>query len=289
MTERDIIPDDDSAAAGDVAGFAWYQVSSSAAWPTLSGARQRRGARGRSSEQSTPSGPAVVPVVSVGTYEWAIERLLRQMRIGRLCSRQYYLHRVTVALLPSEIASGVCNEAADGVHEAGYDRLHHGECQALRYVTTYDAPGSVALSIVSSAIETIQSIPLPSSDFAAGLPDSLRRRVSVSGAPATSGRSESVTSTLDAEDLDAMLAQRHLSSVGARVVDAFDDAMTAVRDRAESAAAYRDTYRTYATVLTGADELIARLRRCPGRDPIAWPCRSDSDNSVRNRRSRTTS
>lgn len=96
----------------------------------------------------------------LGTYEAAIENMLRRMRSQGDASDQFYRYRVLLRG-DCEIEPGVSKEPTNFVGDAHLADYCAPGVNVLRYVNVHEDPSSVSLAIDSSAIESVQRIPIP--------------------------------------------------------------------------------------------------------------------------------
>lgn len=103
--------------------------------------------------------------VHVGTYEAAIENMLRRLHDE---DRQdgspirYWLHRVQIHLKPGDLAPDVGEELADWMGNVPLSMLpERGGARAVRYVNTNEADGSISVAIDPAVIAIVASIEIP--------------------------------------------------------------------------------------------------------------------------------
>lgn len=97
--------------------------------------------------------------IHLGTYESAIENMLRRMSDQDGSGSQYYLYRVRVsahAVVDPEIHP----EPTDFVGNVQLEDVAPG-VDVLRYVNTHEDPSSVSLAVSLQAIGSVQGIPIP--------------------------------------------------------------------------------------------------------------------------------
>lgn len=103
--------------------------------------------------------------VHVGTYEAAIENMLRRLHDQDRQDGspvQYWLHRVQIHLEPGDLAPNVCEELADFMGNVPLSMLHkRGGARAVRYVNTNEADGSISVAIDPAVIATVTTIEIP--------------------------------------------------------------------------------------------------------------------------------
>lgn len=164
-----------------VCQLAWYHSSTERAWP-----REVRppGERSRFAEDlplevvARAEQKYLNQALHLGTYEAAIESMLRRMRDQGDASRAFYLYRVAIR--------------ADVGLEPGYrDENHHDAAQitqpeirqtgfdGIRYLNVWEATGSISLAVRRDAIQSIQGVPIPIQEVAAPIPERLVDDVSL--------------------------------------------------------------------------------------------------------------
>ncbi|WP_148310127.1 hypothetical protein [Nocardia otitidiscaviarum] len=146
--------------------LAWYHTSTQADWPSSSFA-QTRAKELQSLREILPGQlDSIVDrettlALHVGTYEAAIENMLRRMRYQDDHDRTFYLHRVTLRLKPNEIEPGYRDENDAPASRLSVNDLRSADYLAVRYLNVHESPGSLSLAIDPTAIEAIQSVALP--------------------------------------------------------------------------------------------------------------------------------
>ncbi|MCK0441291.1 hypothetical protein MUG78_17975 [Gordonia alkaliphila] len=148
----------------------WYHSSTHAVWPDrdfdptaqltddtkkmmehdglFPGAVERWAARQRSK------------ALHVGTYEAAIENMLRRMTDQSDAGSQFYLHRVQLRT-DCVIEPGIHREPTDFVGDAQLAGKCGPGVNALRYVNVHEDPSNVSLAIEIDAVWRVQTIPIP--------------------------------------------------------------------------------------------------------------------------------
>lgn len=141
----------------------WYHSSTHRNWPDRGydpGALfdadalvPRRIAEQLSREQKTKA-------LHLGTYEAAIENMLRRMADQDETDSQFFLYRVR--LDPDAIiAPGIHAEPTDWIGDVQASALGGPGTGAFRYVNTHEDPSSVSLAVTIDAIEAVQRISIP--------------------------------------------------------------------------------------------------------------------------------
>lgn len=96
----------------------------------------------------------------VGTYEAAIENMLRRMRDQDGAVEQFYLYRVQLRS-SAVIAPSVHSEPTNFVGDVQLAEVGVPGVEVYRYVNTHEDPSSVSLAITIDAIQCVQSIAIP--------------------------------------------------------------------------------------------------------------------------------
>ena len=273
-----------------VADLAWYHTSTFRDWPppeyaALVGPQLRR------------LGDIIPPhirdrqlakALHVGTYESAIENMLRRMRDQDDAHSRFYLHRVSLNLAPTDINVGFRDENLEDASDLSLDEL--GGLRAVRYVNVHEASGSISLAIHPTAIDTIQTITLPPAALAPAPPAHvveavahIEEELAAAVMPDTSGidpmelrirvlkarRSGDELALRVAEcekrrtrawgELRQLLAEAYLVGVGPVVRDDFVRAMHAPAPRTVSS--YHDHFAAHSAAFTRAEDVVAHIKR----------------------------
>ena len=96
----------------------------------------------------------------VGTYEAAVENMLRRMDDQSDAASQFYLHRVQLRT-DCAIEPGIHKEPTDWMGDAHLEGKCGPGVNVLRYVNVHEDQSSVSLAIEISAVWRVQSIPIP--------------------------------------------------------------------------------------------------------------------------------
>lgn len=156
----------------------WYHTSTDSSWPGgahpmppaaqdlwLAPMPPEEARRARESYENQ--------ALHLGTYESAIESMLRKMRDQGEGGSQFYLYRVALRRHGVSIEQGWRHENSDEVAQVTQAEL--GAADAVRYLNVVESPGSISLAIRPAAIAAVQGILLPANHVAA--PDRLLREV----------------------------------------------------------------------------------------------------------------
>jgi hypothetical protein len=163
-------PDDPALSNDNVPGLAWYHTSTYAEWPSpgygaLVGAQLQQFASTMPAiEFARMVKRAQTKALHVGTYESAIENMLRRMHDQDDANSDFYLHRVALRLPATAIPDGYRHQSHEDASDLTLDDL--GEFLAVRYLNVREAPGSFSLAIHPDAIGSIQTLALPQETLA---------------------------------------------------------------------------------------------------------------------------
>jgi hypothetical protein len=145
-------------------GVAWYHTSTDPGWPS-------------SAHLMPPSAvdllTRVMPsddvrrarhayenkALHLGTYETAIEAMLRRMRDEDDGGAQFYLYRVAMRRRGLIIEQGCRDENSADASQITQSAL--GEAGAIRYLNVRESPGSISLAVRREAIGSVQRVSLP--------------------------------------------------------------------------------------------------------------------------------
>lgn len=120
----------------------------------------------------------------LGTYEAAIENMLRRMDNQSDAASQFYLHRVQLRS-DCAIEPGIHREPTDFVGDSHLEGKCGPGVNVLRYVNVHEDPSNVSLAIEISAVWRVQSIaiPLPVHADDPGLRDTTARLLAAAARP----------------------------------------------------------------------------------------------------------
>ena len=147
----------------------WYHTSTHANWPDrafdptstitdITKRRLQRGSDGRGLERWAARQRS--KALHLGTYEAAIENMLRRMANQAGAGEQFYIYRVCLRHNAS-IEPGVHLERANMVGDVPLAELGAGGVDVLRYVNTHEDPSSISLAVRLEAISSVQVVPIP--------------------------------------------------------------------------------------------------------------------------------
>jgi hypothetical protein len=293
-------PEDRALSNDRVADLAWYHTSTFPDWPSPEYAALV-------GPQFQKLGRLVSPVVRdrfrdrelakalhVGTYESAIENMLRRMSNQNDANSDFYLHRVSLDLAPGDINVGYRDENHEDASQISLDEL--GGLRAVRYVNTQEAAGSLSLAIHPAAIATIQTIALPQAALAPEPPAHVVEAVARVEAEIAAARALMPdVSGIDPvhlnmcvlmarrngdefalrvregqerigrawEELRQLLIETYLVGVGPVIRDNFRHAIGAAG--LKTASSYHDYFRAHSVAFTRAEAVVGQLKRQPVR------------------------
>lgn len=161
---QDPAHDDDA-----VRNMYWYHSSTHSVWPDKDfdpAAQFTDQGRQRMEESVGPGGLAdwiarqKSKALHLGTYEAAIENMLRRMADQADAASQFYLHRVK---LRSEcvIEPGIHEELPSYMGDVHLSDKCAPGVEVFRYANVHEDPSGVSLAVEISAIGSVQSIPIP--------------------------------------------------------------------------------------------------------------------------------
>ncbi|GAA2895487.1 hypothetical protein [Microbacterium esteraromaticum] len=162
-------PDDPALDDSALNTLAWYHTSTQPDWPSpnfsadfVAGLDER--------DVLMPSREAFIAehtskALHVGTYEAAIENMLRRMNDELDSHAQFYLYRVKLDLDPRKINPGFRDENHEIASDISTLELEKDELDAVRYLNVHEAIGTLSLAIPPQAIRAVQRIHLPVPDL----------------------------------------------------------------------------------------------------------------------------
>ena len=135
--------------------FAWYHTSTWANWPSGDFAVEAESPARRAVEHygidPTDSVEPSTKALHVGTYEAAIENMLRRMDDEGDGDKQFYLYRVELTVEPSRINVGYRDENAEEAAQVTLADLDAGNVDALRYLNVHEASARYRLQFARRA------------------------------------------------------------------------------------------------------------------------------------------
>jgi hypothetical protein len=280
--------------------FAWFHVSAVPDWP-------------RDAHPLPPSAvefltgtlsPAALlaarrihenQALHLGTYEAAIETMLRRMHDQDDGGTLFYLYRVGLHPGGLTIEPGWRDENSEEISQITQDDL--GEFNVVRYLNVRESPGSISLSVRPGAIRAVQRVSLPvravtvskASPLVSRIADIraridqieamrpeddldatdrlLRKRAEREGAPFVPSPTSEQYELLG--QISQLIANEHLPGVSLPVRDAFTsavDAWASDQDTPPDDVAYIARFASMARLLTHPEEVIQSLRDQPARN-----------------------
>ncbi len=149
-----------------VPSLAWYHTSTSPDWPAADYASlfdsnlkwvDRHAGLSRESYVARQTSKAL----HVGTYEAAIENMLRRMRNQADSTSQFYLYRVALRLGPGRMNEGYRDENHAIAADISVRDLDRSGLDAVRYLNVHEAAGTLSLALRKEAIAAVQQTPVP--------------------------------------------------------------------------------------------------------------------------------
>ena len=142
-------PDDPALNTTRVNRLAWYYNSTSPDWPSTTYADAGE-ARLRAATEHLGGTPFQEVLdrqtglaLHVGTYEAAIENMLRRMRYQDGATEQFYLHRVALAVDLGRVEDGHRDENNEPAAQLSTTDLRTAGLDAVRYLNVYESVGSM--------------------------------------------------------------------------------------------------------------------------------------------------
>lgn len=164
-----LLRDEDDPALGDVARLAWYHTSTWADWPSDTYRAEAESAARQTAEHFCLDAEhmveqATTKALHLGTYEAAIENMLRRMRNQADSASQFFLHRVIIE--PGRINDAYRDENDEEAAQLTISDLDQAELDTIRYLNVHEATGSLSLAVRPECILAIQCIRIPIDDLA---------------------------------------------------------------------------------------------------------------------------
>ncbi|WP_053204000.1 hypothetical protein [Jiangella muralis] len=302
------IRDEKDPALGDemVPQLAWYHTSTWPDWPSRGfaehaiaqsgdAAKRLRLGREHALEQAT------ISALHLGTYEAAIENMLRRMHDQADHAAQFYLYRIR--LRPDlRIEAGYRDENLAEASRLTAPQLEAAGLDVVRYLNAYEAEGTLSLAVRPAAVAAVQEIAIPVIDLVevARMDDRLDLAIELAemqcAANSASVRPEELTvherklitlglrpgpddvARLAEEshlalyakwhDFEDELARLYLRGVSPTVTRDINDALGTWRRTANDhdPAQFTTRYRQMAALLTESEQVIRLLAAQPWRD-----------------------
>ena len=96
----------------------------------------------------------------VGTFEAALENMLRRMQDQSDSNSQFYLYRVNLRD-DSSVSNAVNKEPASIFGDVNLEELGAGRSEIYRYVNSHEDPSSISLALTIDSIASVQRISIP--------------------------------------------------------------------------------------------------------------------------------
>ncbi|KFI82970.1 hypothetical protein [Bifidobacterium psychraerophilum] len=149
-----------------VTRFAWYHTSTSSDWPSPDYARRFAENLSWSDDLIGLSRKQYIlnettKALHLGTYETAIENMLRRMRDQGDGSSQFYLYRVALRPKPLRINPGYRDENHEDAANLKISDLNAENLDVVRYLNVHEATGVLSLAVRPKAIAAVQCIEIP--------------------------------------------------------------------------------------------------------------------------------
>lgn len=151
-----------------IGGISWYHTSTEAVWPSLSRKPMEHGPFVR---HLSPSAVQRIEArhadqaLHLGTYEAAVESMLRRMSDQDDGASQFYLYRVCLKR-DVFVEPGFRDENKDEAAVITQTAIRNSGYQGIRYLNVHEAQGSISLAVCRDAIEAVQVIPVPTPGIA---------------------------------------------------------------------------------------------------------------------------
>jgi hypothetical protein len=162
--------DDPSYDDSKILDMYWYHSSTHANWPDrtfdpnagLTDVSKQRFQEIGSAGQGLEcwASRQLTKALHVGTYEAAIENMLRRMADQGSAGNQFYLYRLRLAR-NAVIEPGVHADPGNWVGDVQLAEVCAPGVDVYRYVNTHEDPSSVSLAVSLHAVEAVQRIPIP--------------------------------------------------------------------------------------------------------------------------------
>lgn len=272
--------------------FAWYHTSTWRDWPSsnhagVTASMARVTARRFHLDEKGMVTRATTQALHVGTYEAAIENVLRRMHDQGDALSQFFLHRVELHIQPSRINHAYRDENLEEAAQLRISDLDRDDVDVVRYLNAWEAMGTLSLAIRPECIAAVQSLPVPLPDLSRASPRLTARLIALearrqeladeraqlsedlpSGKRPRRVRPASSRSPLENlieevehrsydlwRDVDAALVEAHLGEVSLVVSSDFLDALGAWRRRSGC-----DDVHKYGRWFAGMASLLTRAR-----------------------------
>lgn len=176
--------DDEALDSVRLTELAWYHTSTSADWPAPDhDDRIEADLRSHSADSWMISIDRIIEgrtnrALHLGTYEAAIENMLRRMRNQGDATSQFFLYRVRVDVHPDRVNVGFRDENLEAACQLGVAELDEAGLDVIRYLNVHESCGSLSLAVRPACVapEARAAIPMPGSgQLSAALAQELER------------------------------------------------------------------------------------------------------------------
>lgn len=161
-----VVPDDPVLVDADVPRLSWYHTSTHADWPskayepTAGWTEQVRRRTGRMIDMASWEARQRAKALHVGTYEAAIENMLRRMDDQGDRDNQFHLYRVH--LRPDlDVREDWLADPGGFVGDVPLNEVCPPGIDATRYLNRHEDEGGLSLALGPGAIESVQQIMVP--------------------------------------------------------------------------------------------------------------------------------
>ena len=160
---------------------AWYHTTTDPSWPSRGQALTPGAAANLSQWAEDDAGFERArehwenQALHLGTYEAAIESMLRKMRDQDMGGERFWLYRVALRR-DVAIEPGYRDETSEEIAQITQSDL--GGSEVIRYLNTWESPGSVSLAVHRRSLAAAQAVPLPVQEpGAVAIPPTLTQKV----------------------------------------------------------------------------------------------------------------
>ncbi|MBB5511853.1 hypothetical protein HD598_000540 [Neomicrococcus aestuarii] len=172
--------DDPALTDSQVLDSIWYHTSTESEWPKSEyslppeeGAHIReRAFKNEPEKTSKYIDFHENQALHIGTYEAALESMLRRMREKDDRDKEFFLYRVKLRK-EINIAPELLHDHRDKVGQVLVETLRDGGYQVSRYINVHESPGSISLALMREAIESTQRISIRALESMVEVDDSI--------------------------------------------------------------------------------------------------------------------
>jgi hypothetical protein len=173
-------PDDPVLRDQQARSVAWYHTSTDPGWPGSDHLMPTSAIRIITRTMPDEAVQRVrdryeTQALHLGTYETAIESMLRKMRDEDAGGAQFWLYRVALRGDGTRIKPGYWNENEENISQITQEEL--GDWDVIRYLNTWESPGSISLAVRHQSLAAVQGIRLPVQALSSGAAPSLVREI----------------------------------------------------------------------------------------------------------------